>query len=385
MSYENKKNDAEGNELNMNNNKKENKVNLPLLGYSRNGSEVRLAEGKDCFNNFTVVSGKSGSGKTTFCLNLAAEYADAGKTVIMFDGHNGLDADKLPLELKTRMNQLIIPINVTTDDFALPLWTSLAKNETTENSRMVCRRLRDALAYAVNLNVKEKNALLKIIELMDEEGLYQEKGLGGILNVMEDMEQKEVLSASDKLFPLLQETKMRNGDDFALESGCWKLDLNDLTYDVQGQLIEFFLYIIYEVARTGCFKENGLVLYIDEAQMLRFDKNSILRRYIQEGRKLGIGLILSTPAISGKNRSGMEVLFDCATQIYFSPGEDVCKVAQRIDPKEEIRWTYLLKRLKIGEFIACGSFLFNQEVTAEPQRLHTVFETKEKIPTENQK
>lgn len=358
----------------------EKKITMPLIGFNRSGSEVRLAEEGDRFNDFTVVSGKSGSGKTTFCLNLAAEYADLGKNVIMLDGHNGLDADKLPLKLKKGMEKSVTSINVSTDIFTLPLWTDLSRNGTEKSERDACRRLRDALAYAVNMNSKEKNAILKILELMADEGLYIENGLSAILEILEDMEKAELLSVKDKLYPLLQDVQIKDGSFFASDPGLYRIDFNDLNYDAQTQLIEFFLYIFYEIACTGCFKKDGIIIFLDEAQMARYDKNSVLHRMIQEGRKLGLGLIISTPVVSNKHKTGMEILLDCATQIYFSPGGEINKIAQRIDKQEEIRWTYLLKRLEKGEFVGCGRFLINQKVSDEPQRLRSLFDTEKQEP-----
>ena len=361
----------------MNDRDGKNNEGLPFIGFNRGGSEVRLADAKDRFNDFVAVSGQSGSGKTTFALNLACEYADAGKNVVILDGHGSCDMETLPETFRKRIETKFHSVNLTEEFLSLPLWNCLSKNGKEEDKKTACRRLGDALGYSARLTTMEKTLLFEVLELMDEEGLYQEKGLSSILDVMPDIEKKELKSAEEKLYPILHDLKIQDGNFFASNGGLWKVDLNDLSYDAQTKLIEFFLYIIYEVARTGCFKETGLILYVDEAQMLRYDKNSILRRYIQEGRKLGVGLIISTPVVSNKLKNGMEVLLDCDTQIHFAPGENTEKIAKKIDAKEQIKWSYRLKQLKRGEFIACGSFMTQGGLVVEPQRLHMDFEMEE--------
>lgn len=373
MSYKSK-NMLKG-ECKMNDRDGKNNEELPFIGLNRGGSEVRLAESKDRFNEFVAVSGQSGSGKTTFSLNLVCEYADVGKNVVILDGHGSCDMETLPETLRKRIETKFHSVNLTEEFLTLPLWNCLSKNGKKEDKKTACRRLGDALGYAAKLTSMEKSSLLEVLELMDEEGLYQEKGISSILDVMPDVEKKELKSAEEKLYSMLHDLKIQDGNFFASNGGLWKVDLNDLSYDAQSKLIEFLLFIIYEVARTGCFKETGLILYVDEAQMLRYDKNSILRRYIQEGRKLGVGLIISTPVVSNKLKNGMEVLLDCDIQIHFAPGENAEKIAKKIDAKEQIKWTYRLKQLRKGEYIACGSFMVHNRLTVEPQRLHMDFGT----------
>lgn len=85
---------------------------------------------------------------------------------------------------------------------------------------------------------------------------------------------------------------------------------------------------------------------------------SIVNRYLNEGRKLGLSLILITPQAVGKGRKkDMLVLHQCGTRFYFRPlDHERREIVSHITTKEAERgkWMYHLASMKKGEFIACG-------------------------------
>lgn len=102
------------------------------------------------------------------------------------------------------------------------------------------------------------------------------------------------------------------------------------------------------------------IAVIDEAQHIDFSAE-IPSQIMREGRKWGIGLLLSTQFITGLDKTSMSTILQAANIFYFRP--DVCNIkwtASQIAPEKPYEWFQILRSLEVGEAILCGKYTINQ-------------------------
>lgn len=103
-----------------------------------------------------------------------------------------------------------------------------------------------------------------------------------------------------------------------------------------------------------------LYIIIDEFQNLNFQTSSPFFKILNEGRKYGINLILSTQFTKGRyNKMQLSALGQVGTNIYFHPSDDeISALAKDIDPSSPKKWISSLQTLQRGEAIIKSSFCY---------------------------
>lgn len=116
-------------------------------------------------------------------------------------------------------------------------------------------------------------------------------------------------------------------------------------------------------------RESGFdVAVIDEAQHINFNAE-IPSQIMREGRKLGIGLLLSTQFISGLDKEPVATILQVANAFYFQPDASNMKwTASQIDPEKSYEWLPILRNLNVGEAILCGRYTisYNHKLLERP-------------------
>jgi DNA phosphorothioation-dependent restriction protein DptH len=181
------------------------------------------------------------------------------------------------------------------------------------------------------------------------------------------------------------------------EAGSWKtifnehdgrvniLQLAGVSRDIQQLIAEFTLWDLYNYASSHGNKNMALPIVLDEVQTLDHRKDSPLEKFLREGRKFGISLILATQTLSNFDAQQRDRLFQATHKLFFAPADteikrfaDILKDNYPNSSKDE--WTQRLSTLQKGECLSIGPALNSEgklmnrvvklKITSLKERVH---------------
>lgn len=144
-------------------------------------------------------------------------------------------------------------------------------------------------------------------------------------------------------------------------SRCHILQLAGYFKDAARLITEFSLIDLYWYYRIHGKKDRPIVIVLDEIQNLDQRLESPLGKFLTEGRKFGICLIMATQTLSNFHKEQRDRLFQASHKLFFRPAETEVKSYAQIlesatDTKAE-EWVYRLSSLKKGECYSLGPTL----------------------------
>ena len=107
--------------------------------------------------------------------------------------------------------------------------------------------------------------------------------------------------------------------------------------------------------------QDSKVIVLDEVQNLDHKEGSPISKYLREGRKFGLSLILATQTMSNMKKDERDRMFNAAHKLFFKPADTELKsfaeiaalaTRQRVD-----EWIRKLSSLKKGECFSIGPVL----------------------------
>ena len=129
-----------------------------------------------------------------------------------------------------------------------------------------------------------------------------------------------------------------------------------------GRLItEFILWDLYGHLQSKGKKTDPKVIVLDEVQNLDHKEGSPLSKYLREGRKFGLSLILATQTMSNMKKDERDRMFQAEHKLFFKPADtelkafaDIAALAtrQKVDD-----WIRKLSSLSKGECYSIGKTL----------------------------
>ncbi|WP_027295720.1 hypothetical protein [Robinsoniella sp. KNHs210] len=129
--------------------------------------------------------------------------------------------------------------------------------------------------------------------------------------------------------------------------------------EINKKLTELFLWNIW-IIRSNNYDISMPPIYIilDECQQLSFNDNTIMKKLLTEGRKFGFNLILSTQSLFyGFDKAAQSSLMQCGLRLIFNPPEaELSLTAKSIEQSNWKEWHDILRNLSVGESIAVGFF-----------------------------
>lgn len=103
-------------------------------------------------------------------------------------------------------------------------------------------------------------------------------------------------------------------------------------------------------------------IVFDEFQFLSVKRGTALSHFIREGRKFGVGIILSTQFISHYTNEEQETLLQAANILIFKPTpRDLSFSAKVIDFNNSNPWKKLLSELTVGYAVLIGNYYLNEK------------------------
>ena len=135
-------------------------------------------------------------------------------------------------------------------------------------------------------------------------------------------------------------------------------------------VIEFVLWDLNAFVRGTGNKNLPKVVVLDEAQNLDLTENAPVAKYLTEGRKFGLSLILATQTMENLKGDKLSRLFQAGHKLFFRPSENEfqehAKLIQSSVGGTVQEWVEKLASLKKGECYSLG-YSLNKATSALEQ------------------
>jgi len=337
------------------------------------GNEVILNPEKGNNRN-VLITGLSGVGKTTFMMNYMMQLCKNGETVVAVDIHGCFDAGNIHSGLFERMKPYIHEIKAHENGITIPFFSPYRFIDGKEEGESdVLNGLVAFLKQEFVLGVKQRESLMEACKIAFRRGACKEQGFSAIAEILETMHTRESLGAADRLRPLTDYSVFYDGDFPFMKGKINIIRLSRYPEETQGFLTKMLLAYIWRWALYGYFHNNRLSVFLDEAHNLGFRKSDPVSKFLVEGRKFDISLILSTQFLP-IDREVSHRLLQASLLAFFKPTEDdVLKMAKIIDPLNNGTVCYLLRTLKKGEFVVAGDMISADMIEINNHPVHRPF------------
>jgi len=349
-----------------------------LLGKSKRGSRKVYWEfgHSDLSNRHLLIFGASGMGKTYAIQCILCELAKAGQNSLIIDYTNGFLPNQLEPEMKTMLkpNQHVIrqsplpinPFRLQTMDLG---GIVLPETETT-----AAKRITSIFQKVYELGEQQFSVLFDAIA----NGLQMQgarMSLEALMDILEGFLTDETKNKGatqttlSKIRPFVMDNPFRPGAD-ALDweriftdksTHCHIFQLAGLDLHTWRLTTEFTLWDFYAFLQGSGSKDDAKVVVLDEVQNLDHREGSPLSKYLREGRKFGVALILATQILSNLAKDERDRLFNAAHKLFFRPADTEIRTFAEIasistGDKTDV-WMKQLASLEKGECYSLGPSL----------------------------
>ena len=352
--------------------------NRILLGKSKRGSRKVYWEfgHGDLSNRHLLIFGASGMGKTYAIQCILMELAKARQNSLIIDYTNGFLPNQIEPEVKTCLNptqhiirQSPLPINpfrLQSPDLGGII---LPESETTG-----AKRITSIFQKVYDLGEQQFSVLFDALA----EGL-KAHGEGMTLEILvdilaefltDDTKNKGATQTTlSKIRPFVLDNPFRPAADALDWEGiyadnsthCHIFQLAGLDLHTWQLTTEFTLWDFYAFLQGKGSKNDPKVVVLDEVQNLDHRDGSPLSKYLREGRKFGVSLILATQILSNLAKDEKDRLFNAAHKLFFRPADteirtfaDIASISTGERPDV---WMKQLASLEKGECYSLGPSL----------------------------
>ncbi|NMA47277.1 MAG: ATP-binding protein [Lentisphaerae bacterium] len=323
-------------------------------------------------NRHMIIFGSSGQGKTYAIQAILCEMQKLQQHSLIVDYTNGF----LPNQLEEMTQVVLHPTQHVVRNNPLPINPFLAQTsddggiEFTETPNNIAKRIAGLFDSVYAIGDQQYSCLHQVI--MDGVARWGtemdlEKMLAMLDELRESKESKSpALSLSNKLRPFVLDRPFASGPSSynwdqlfsAPETLCNIFQLYGMDTHSGRLITEFILWDLYGFLQARGVKTNPKVIVLDEVQNLDHREDSPLAKYLREGRKFGISLMLATQSMSGMKADEITRMFLADQQLFFRPSDtemkNFAKILSQIDRRSADEWIRRLSALGKGECYSIG-------------------------------
>lgn len=328
--------------------------------------QLKIADDAD--NSSILITGRSGSGKTTALQKISQGIASGGGTVLMvsFHGtHAGMEGHEKVKRINIRKEG--IPFSMMTPAFHLD--GSMEEQE--DVAEAVADIFSDVLRLGPAQKIMFQGAVLEAVGR--ESGSGDEiKAIGQALeNLLENGSSHAAANVYGKFDSVFKKVKICAVPGVLKPGMITVLDLDGFSAHVQGPLAELILSILWRYYRIdGQGKQEPLYIVCDEFQNLSKRPDSVLCQILCEGRKFNVAMLLATQTLERFEKREKALLLQAATQICFRPAaSEAGAVLKRLGVERDAMWEERLLKLQRGECIAYGRLCIGTAVREKPVKM----------------
>ncbi len=354
-----------------------------LLGISSNGSRSVFWEfgHKELNNRHMLIFGSSGMGKTYAIQCLMNELGRAGQNSLVIDYTNGF----LPSQLENITTSFLAPQQHIIRRDPLPVNPFLLQQQIIddyvikETHSTAAKRIAAIFKTVYGLGGQQFSVLFNAI-IAGMESYGNTFKLDDLLDILDDFlddkkyNKSTVQSTLSKLKPFIidkpfaSDSKGMGWDTFFKDRNCLChiFQLTGLDMHSSRLVTEFILWDLYAFVRSQGNKNLPKVVVLDEIQNLDHREDCPLAKYLTEGRKFGLALIMATQTLSNLSNEQQSRLFQAGHKLFFKPAEtemgEYAKVMQNATGDPAKIWIERLSKLKKGECYSLGQSLGSDKI-----------------------
>jgi len=352
-----------------------------LIGNTKQGKPVYWDFGSNgkIVNRHMFILGGSGSGKTYAIQGMLAELAKARQGSLIIDYTNGFTMNQVENEVKAYMRKQWYVANKKLSfnpflAYTLQIDPDDPDSFYTDQPVNIAQRIVDVFIRVYG-SIGENQ--ISILTDTIEAGIKAYNGNYSLTKLHEDLQSRiDDQSVKSSIIGLINKFGvLLKMDPFSAEESDigWNeiygsdgqeqitvFQLAQIAPYVQKIIIEFSLWDLWNhVIAMKATQNSPRVVVLDEIQNLSLSESSPVRKYLQEGRKLGLSLIAATQSFAGmKGISSPEMnsLMNAGTKLFFRPtDQEIPSVAKLIfnfdSTRSEADWRSELGRLGKGQCI----------------------------------
>lgn len=323
-------------------------------------------------NSHIALIGGSGSGKTVQAQKIICELVKAGETAVVIDLHGTFVDDQIFAAYKEFIDRKRNDIDVYNTGIPCRLFDKIKFSDGSEEHETdTVGAITDVLCRSLNLGMKQRTVLRSAIQNVMSSGMYQEDGFKAIGEALQKSGDKISLELYERMLPLFEHNVFTDGDNLIRSSRINIIHLGKLDLATQEIVAEMILSHIWRLGNADQFKKNPVYVFVDECQNMDTSSKGPLALMISEGRRMGINLILATQMILVNTTNAVQQrISQCGLILYFKPASNrVALTAKMISLANEHQWLGILRDLKVGEFVATGSFLLGDRKISYPLKV----------------
>jgi DNA phosphorothioation-dependent restriction protein DptH len=330
---------------------------------------------RDLANRHMLIFGSSGQGKTYAIQCMLCEMIKFRQKSLIVDYTNGF----LPNHLESETNEMIDPEQHVVSNEPLPINPFLPQESDNggilikETPNNVAKRIAGLFNAVYHIGDQQYSVLHRAI--MDGvETLGEQMSLEQMLAIIEEMtNDKKFKSAAqtlyNKLRPFVLDRPFSHGEkgfDWSTifqdkDPLCNIFQLVGMDPYTQKLITEFILWDLYGFLQSKGRKNEPKVVVLDEVQNLDHQENSPLSKYLREGRKFGLALMLATQTMSNMKKDEQDRMFNAEHKLFFRPTDtelqSFAKIAASFTSQSQDEWMKNLSSLKKGECYSIGRAL----------------------------
>lgn len=215
----------------------------------------------------------------------------------------------------------------------------------------------DVFATAYNLHCQQRAKLRSAVRFVFDNGGYEEEGISALDTALTNLSCEPAGNVREKMYSILAHNAFRPGELCIKKGRINIVRLSNFDLATQAVLGEVILSYLWRLASARNLDLGTMYIFCDEAQNLTLRKTGVLARFLAEGRKFGVNLLLATQSLCvGFNTTEQKRLLQTGLQLYFRPADnEVNSIAKMLDPSRTGDWALTLRSLKLGECIAVGA------------------------------
>ena len=347
-----------------------------LLGASVTGDRSVYWEfGHHSLNNrHLLIFGSSGMGKTYGIQCILCELGMLGQNSLIMDYTDGF----LPEQMEPITGKLLKPKQHIVRQSPLPISPFRLQKAVIDGSVILekppsaAKRIASIFQTVYELGDQQFSVLFDAITDGLEtfgEGMSLERLMESLQNFCEDSTKNRsaVQTTLSKIKPFVLENPFGgdglNWSNIFTDSinRCHVFQLATLDSHTRRLIVEFTLWDLYAFLQSQGSKDDPKVIVLDEIQNLDHKDNGPLSKFLREGRKFGISMIMATQIMSNLQKDERDRLFNAAHKLFFKPADTEVKIYAEImanSTSEKIDvWIKRLTALRKGECYSFGPML----------------------------
>jgi len=344
---------------------------------------------KDLANRHILIFGSSGQGKTYAIQCMLCEMVRFRQKSLIIDYTNGF----LPNHLESVTNEIMNPEQHVVSNEPLPINPFLPQMSDNggiiikESANTVAKRIAGLFNAVYHIGDQQYSVLHRAI-MEGVESLKEQMNLDQMLSIIEDM-------ANDKKFKTTAQTLHNKLRPFVLDEPfaygkdgfdwisifkdqdplCNIFQLVGMDDYSQKLITEFILWDLYGFLQSKGKKTDPKVIVLDEVQNLDHQEGSPLSKYLREGRKFGLSLMLATQTMSNMKKDEQDRMFNAEHKLFFRPADTELKtfanIAALFAGQSPNEWINKLSSLKKGECFSIGQAV-NEKNNQLNQRVYKI-------------